>query len=287
MRTAMLLAVLMAFSAPVLAQQQPRQLSAQDLAKLRKSVQNSKARSIEQARQAELQRQEQARQWEEARRAAEARAARQAEEDALADAEFEAERAQKAAEWDRSKRAGERALADSFQRLNDTTSRVQAEQAEYRARQEQAARDAQAEQRQREVDNARDATRRQHEQADRFAEQQRESERARQEAQKAQQAQQAQQQSRSSGLVIESKAPPDPVPVPSLPARNEVAPQPSSDEPIMGFIGATCADARFGAQRWVGTGGTFEVAAERIGSDGWCTVQIHHWKSGAGTASAQ
>jgi hypothetical protein len=63
----------------------------------------------------------------------------------------------------------------------------------------------------------------------------------------------------------------------------------SKEPPQMGFVGATCDAARGSAQRWVGTGGTFEVVHETLDSRGWCTITINldTKTSGGGTASSQ
>ena len=107
----------------------PRKLSEADLALLRESVQESRARVVEQARLAELQRQEAARQRELEYQAMEAAQAQRRAEIEEADAEYEAESARKAAAWQQMAQANEQALNDSIQRLRDTTSRIQAQQA--------------------------------------------------------------------------------------------------------------------------------------------------------------
>lgn len=84
MRRFSVLMLALVLCAPALLQaqaRQPRQLSAEQLAKLRTSVQKSKVRNAEAMRQAEIRRQEAARQLEESLRMAEAEAARQAEEE--------------------------------------------------------------------------------------------------------------------------------------------------------------------------------------------------------------
>jgi hypothetical protein len=147
----------------------PRRLTDADLERIRLSVQKSRARSIEQTRQAELQRQEAARQAELQQLAwAAAEAQRQAEE-AEADAEFEAERARKAAAWQQMAQANEQALADSMSRLQETTARVQAQQAEAAARQRAQAEAVQQAQRQRQVELVRAANQRQDAEAARLA----------------------------------------------------------------------------------------------------------------------
>ncbi len=147
----------------------PRKLSEADLARISQSVQKSRARSVEQARQNELQRQETARQTQlQLQAMAEAEARRQAEE-AEADAEFEAERARKAAAWEQMRNASEQALADSTARLNDTTARIQAQQAEAAARQSAQADSADRAERQRQVELIRQANQRQDEEAARLA----------------------------------------------------------------------------------------------------------------------
>ncbi|HET6432662.1 hypothetical protein [Dyella sp.] len=94
------------------------------------------------------------------------------QEEADADAEFEAERAQKAAAWNAMAAANEQGLADSIARLNDTTARVQAQQEQYRLQQQYAQQAAQTEQRQRDAENARLTTQRQYETARQFEAQQ-------------------------------------------------------------------------------------------------------------------
>ena len=58
---------------------------------------------------------------------------------------------------------------------------------------------------------------------------------------------------------------------------------------LVGFPGRTCADARLGAQHWVGAGGSFEVVHEKTESNGMCLVQINldRVRHGGGTASRQ
>ena len=60
---------------------------------------------------------------------------------------------------------------------------------------------------------------------------------------------------------------------------------PGSGESVMGFNGKTCADARAGAQQWVGSNGTFQVKSEVVQPDGRCVVQIHNWHSSGGASS--
>lgn len=176
----------------------PRKLSAADLARLEQSVQKSRARSIEQARQAELQRQEAARQAAlQAQIWAAQEAQRQAEE-AEAEAEFEAERARKAAAWQQMAQANEQALADSIQRMNDSTARIQAQQAEARARQRAQSDALAAAERQRQVELIRQANQRQEEEAARLAAQRQQYEQQRADAQAAER---ALQQQRSAGTV--------------------------------------------------------------------------------------
>jgi hypothetical protein len=170
----------------------PRKLTEADLARLQQSVQDSRARSIEQARQAEIQRREAQRQAElQAQAWAAAEAQRQAEE-AAADAEFEAERARKAAAWQQQSQASEQALANSLQRLNDTTARIQAQQAEAAARQRAQADALAAAERQRQVELIRQANQRQEEEAARLAAQRQQYEQQRADAQAAERAQQQQ-----------------------------------------------------------------------------------------------
>jgi colicin import membrane protein len=173
-----------AASAPAV--EAPRQLSEQDLARLRRSVQNSKVRAVEEARQAELQRQEQARQAEIQRRQMEAQAARQAEEDARADAAEEADRARKAAQFNAQRAASERALANSLQRLNNTVNQVQVQQAQQAERQRQQAEAQQRTERQRQVELINQANQRQDQEAARLAAQRQQSEQKRADAQAAQ-----------------------------------------------------------------------------------------------------
>lgn len=76
----------------------------------------------------------------------------------------------------------------------------------------------------------------------------------------------------------------------TLPAQPAAANQaPSNQEHLMGFPGSDCAVARRGAQRWVGSDGSFQVAHEIRQSDGSCLVQIDldTVKHGRGTASSQ
>jgi hypothetical protein len=188
--------------APVVAKQEPlpppppivvpRKLSEADLAHLRQSVQKSRARSMERARQAELKRQEAARQAQlQAQAWAAAEAQRQAD-DAAWEAEFEAERARKAEAWQQNARANEQALADSMQRLNDSTARIQAQQADVLARQRAQA-DALAEaDRQRQMELVRQANQRQQEEAARLAAQRQQYEQQRADAQAAERARQQQ-----------------------------------------------------------------------------------------------
>ena len=61
-------------------------------------------------------------------------------------------------------------------------------------------------------------------------------------------------------------------------------PASGSGESIMGFNGKTCADARAGAQQWVGSNGTFQVKSEVMQPDGRCVVQIHNWHSSGGAS---
>jgi hypothetical protein len=167
----------------------PRTLSEEELARLRRSVQNSKVRAVEEARQAELQRQEQARQAEIQRRQMEAQAARQAEEDARADAEFEADRARKAAQFNAQKAASERALANSLQRLNNTVNQVQVQQTQQVERQRQQAETQQRTERQRQVELINQANQRQDQEAARLAAQRQQSEQKRADAQAAERTQ--------------------------------------------------------------------------------------------------
>lgn len=165
--------------APVVAKQEalppapplkrPRKLSDGDLARLRLSVQKSRARSIEQARVAELQRQEAARQAALQAQLWAAQEARRQAEEAEADAEFEAERARKAAAWQQSAQANEQALADATRRLNETTARVQAQQADALARQRAQSDALAAAERRRQMELIRQANQRQEEEAARLA----------------------------------------------------------------------------------------------------------------------
>jgi hypothetical protein len=170
----------------------PRKLSEADLARIRQSVQDSRVRSLEQARQAELQRQESARQARLQAQAWAAAEARRQAEDAAWEAEFEAERARKAAAWQQNAQANEQALADSMQRLNDTTARVQAQQAEALARQRAQSEALAAAERQRQVELIRQANQRQEEEAARLAAQRLQSEQQRADAQAAERAGQPQ-----------------------------------------------------------------------------------------------
>lgn len=170
----------------------PRKLSEADMARIRQSVQQSRVRSIEQARQAELQRQEAARQAQLQAQAWAAAEARRQAEDAAWEAEFEAERARKAAAWQQNAQANEQALADSMQRLNDTTARVQAQQAEALARQRAQADALAAADRQRQVELIRQANQRQEEEAARLAAQRQQYEQQRADAEAAERARQPQ-----------------------------------------------------------------------------------------------
>lgn len=77
-------------------------------------------------------------------------------------------------------------------------------------------------------------------------------------------------------------------PVSSTPASTPSGLPATASEHLMGFPGRTCADARAGAQRWVGAGGSFEIAHE-IQSNGSCLVQINldTVRHGGGSASEQ
>ena len=171
----------------------PRKLSEADLARLRESVQKSRARSTEQARVAELQRQEAARQAAlQAQVWAAQEAQRQAEE-AQADAEFEEERARKAAAWQQQTQASEQALAASMQRLRDTTAQIQSQQADALARQRAQSDALAAAERQRQVELIRQANQRQDEEAARLAAQRQQYEQQRADAQAAERAREQQQ----------------------------------------------------------------------------------------------
>lgn len=186
-----LLAIFLCAPAMVQAQtRQPRQLSAEQLAKLRTSVQKSKARSIEQARRAELQRQEQARQWEEQQRIAEAEAAWRAEQDALAEAEEEAAAppVNLAAVFANSfnqamaENAAQKAEQDAF---IAGLQRQQAEAQRQREEQQQAAANAE---RRRQVELIDRATQRQYDEGERLAAQRRQHEQQRAEKEAAERA---------------------------------------------------------------------------------------------------
>jgi hypothetical protein len=176
-------------AAPVVAKQEtlppappvkiPRKLSEADIARIRQSVQNSRARSLEQARQAELRRQEAARQAALQAQIWAAQEARRQAEDAAWEAEFEAERARKAAAWQQQAQASEQALANSMQRMNETTARIQAQQAEALARQRAQSDALAAAERQRQVEIIRQANQRQDEEAARLAAQRRQYEQQR------------------------------------------------------------------------------------------------------------
>ena len=93
------------------------------------------------------------------------------QEEAEADAEFEAERARKAAAWDAMKAANEQALAESIARANESAARNQAMlDAHYRQLREQGQGQpsVDAMQRAAELENARQATQRQYEIARQF-----------------------------------------------------------------------------------------------------------------------
>ena len=153
----------------------PRKLSEADLALLRESVQESRARVVEQARLAELQRQEAARQRELEYRAMEAAQAQRRAEIEEADAEYEAESARKAAAWQQMAQANEQALNDSIQRLRDTTSRIEAQQASASAQSTQAD-PLGSDERQRQVELIRQANQRQDDEAARLAAQRQQAE---------------------------------------------------------------------------------------------------------------
>ncbi len=204
--------------------------------------------------------------------------------DAQADYEFERERQEKAARWAQASGAAERGLADSISRLNNTVSAVEAQQAQYRAQQEAIRAQQEAAARVADAQRAREATERQYEIARQY------------EAQRQAQAQQAaaaavNTNAGSGHLTVESgarpaQASPETAGI-ARPATTGGNASASADEPVMGFTGKTCADARAGAQRWVGSGGSFEVKSEGPGYGGTCLVQIRNWKSGPGTSSAQ
>jgi hypothetical protein len=184
--------------APVVAKQEslppaprvkvPRKLSAADITRIHQSVQKSRVRSLEQARLAELKRQEAARQAQLQAQAWAAQEAQRQAEEAAWDAEFEADRARKAAAWQQNARANEQALADSTQRLNETTARVQAQQAEVLARQRAQADALAAAESQRQVELIRQANQRQEEEAARLAAQRQQYEQQRADAQAAERA---------------------------------------------------------------------------------------------------
>jgi hypothetical protein len=153
----------------------PRKLSEADLALLRESVQESRARVVEQARLAELQRQEAARQRELEYQAMEAAQAQRRAEIEEADAEYEAESARKAAAWQQMAQANEQALNDSIQRLRDTTSRIEAQQASASAQSTQAD-PLGSDERQRQVELIRQANQRQDDEAARLAAQRQQAE---------------------------------------------------------------------------------------------------------------
>jgi len=121
-------------SMQVVAQQQPRQLSAEEIKKLHTNVEKSKARNRAEVEKAAILAQQQAqlaRQEDEQRRIAEEnRLAEEAQAEAEWDAELAARRATAAAQ----KAESERALQNSIDRLNRTTDRVVREQAEARRR---------------------------------------------------------------------------------------------------------------------------------------------------------
>ncbi|WP_157615752.1 hypothetical protein [Rhizobacter sp. Root404] len=284
----------------------PRQLSEQDLAKLRRSVQSSKVRAVEEARLAELRRQEQARQFEEQRRQYQAQAARAAQEDARAEAEEEADRSRRAAKLNASRAASERALAQSMARLNDTANRVQAQQAQQVERQREQAEVQQRTERQRQVKLINQATQRQDEEAARLARQRQQSEQARADAQAAERAQTqrrhdeqsrqqmaaepARQQEKpqrlqaSTGSLTfdeKSRSPTLPAAVPAT--MPNVVPPSSPTRATRMFLGKSCADARAGAQTWVGKNGTFSTDREEAnGYDGFCRLWIYGWSGSSG-----
>ena len=154
---------------PVVAKQQPpakpikapRQLTAADSQEIWKSVQRSRARSLEQAGRNELARQEAARQAQLQAQIWAAQAAQREAEEAEADAEFEAERQRKAAAWNQMARANEQALNNSLQNMRDTTARIQAQQAQAQSYQNTPADPLGAAERQRQVELINQANRRQ------------------------------------------------------------------------------------------------------------------------------
>lgn len=94
--------------------------------------------------------------------------------------------------------------------------------------------------------------------------------------------------SRSAGIQIEDREAPSNgsganVASSAVPLRTPAPPTGAR----MGFPGSTCAVARAGAQRWVGSTGSFEIVSEEMRSDGTCFVLIANWRGGTGTASAQ
>ena len=276
----------------------PREVSPDAAAKLRASVKTSKARSLEQARQAELQRQEQARQWEETQRRNTAAEAARLEYEALADAEFEEERARKAAAWNANAKAQERALANSIDRLNNTVSRVEEQQAEATLRNREAAQEKEAADRRRQVELIDQATRRQYAEGDRLAAERGQSEQQRAQAKAAEAAatelrsadrlreQAAAERARLRQAANSTSA------IPALgsgsaPAKAAGTPSAAtaSGGVMQTFLGKTCADARASAQSWVGNG-SFKVVSEYTETGGTCRVGISY-TSGTSTGIRQ
>ena len=157
----------------------PNRLTEDDTQRIWQSVQQSRARSLEQARQNELARQEAARQAAIQQQIWAAERARQEAEEAEAEAEFEAERQQKAAAWNAMAQANEQALNNSLQNLRDTTARIQAQQAQSQSRPSAPADPLGAAERQRQVELINQANRRQDDIAAGYAAQQKQYEQPR------------------------------------------------------------------------------------------------------------
>ena len=274
------LGVLLSLPLLALAQQQPRELSEADIAKLHQSVQKSKARTqaenqaaAERARLAEARYQEELRQRKEH---AAIEAERQAAQDAQDDIAREAESAALRANFDAAREKSERELQDSIGDLQQTADRAVREQeaARQRARDEEMARaNAQAA---RDAKVARQATDRQYAIGRQLEAQNAAADQARRERE----AQQAAEH-RAALTVEQRNRPASPTAAPTA------SPAPAApSEATMGFKAPTCAGARLAAQHFVGTQGSYEVKSETTTADGWCSLVIRNWKS-SGNASFQ
>lgn len=171
----------------------------------------------------------------------------------------EAERQARAAQWKADKQRLEQELEESLDRFRESTANREAVSRQLNAQQQSYPGAHSAA----EVESARQATERQNEIARQYE--------ARRQAEAQAQAQ------------AQATAPPSATATAGSTARNT----PSGG--LMGFPGPTCEFARANAQRWVGSGGSFEVANEVIEASGSCLVQIKldSVRRGSGTASGQ